>query len=181
MSGLIKMRPEWAETGLRSMIDYINEFSPTKEMRLIEIGSYAGESTRIFCENFKEVLSIDPFINDYDVNDPACHNMKLTDVYNVFLLNTNDLLNLTHIRKTSDDAVADLSDLTFDVVYIDGLHTYDQVKKDIQNYKINISNGGFISGHDYHTNWVGVINAVDECFGKPDNVFGDTSWIKRII
>lgn len=180
MSNLIHMRPEWSKRGLYELIEYINQYTPTKELTLVEIGSYAGESTKIFCENFGKVISIDPYIEDYDMNDPACHNMKLNDVYDVFIENTFHLNNLKHIRKTSDDAVINLKGKSIDVVYIDGLHTYEQVRKDIHNYTPHIKPGGFICGHDYHPHWNGVIRAVDEIFEKPDKVFSDTSWIKRI-
>ena len=46
-----------------------------------------------------------------------------------------------------------------------------------------ILNGkGIIAGHDYinteRNPFIGVINAVDEMLGKPDQVFKDSSWIK---
>lgn len=174
------MRPEWSQTGLLTMISYINEIIPTENLTLIEIGSYAGESTNIFCKNFKSVISIDPYMENYDINDPACHNMKLGEVYNIFVNNTEHLSNHIHIKKISDNAVIDLVGNQIDVVYIDGLHTYNQVKMDILNYIPIIQKGGYISGHDYHPNWPGVMQAVHEVLGNPDKIFSDTSWIKRI-
>jgi predicted O-methyltransferase YrrM len=180
MDRLIQMRPEESEKGLLSMIEYINNITPTSNMSMIEIGSYAGESTKIFCKNFKDVISIDPYMEEYDMNDAACHNMKLGKVYDVFIESTFDIKNLKHIRKTSDDAVINFRGRGVDLVYIDGIHTYEQVKKDIQNYLPHIKIGGFISGHDYHPHWSGVVKAVDEVLGKPDKVFEDYSWVKRI-
>jgi hypothetical protein len=68
----------------------------------------------------------------------------------------------------------------FDFVYIDGMHTYDQVKKDIKNYLPFLREGGFIGGHDYADNKEQVVKAVNEVIGQPDAVFQDTSWIKQI-
>jgi hypothetical protein len=66
------------------------------------------------------------------------------------------------------------------LIYIDGLHKYEQVKKDILNYIQLINNGGFISGHDYHDNWMEVKKAINDTIKNPDKTFKDTSWIKSI-
>ena len=39
---------------------------------------------------------------------------------------------------------------------------------------------GFIGGHDYMDYFEGCVKAVDEVVGKPDKIFRDYSWIKRI-
>ena len=174
------MRNKKFTEGLYDLINYVNKFSETKNMNMIEIGSYAGESTKIFSEHFKTVLSIDPYLNDYDVKDPACSYMDLNNVYYHFIENTKNLNNITHIRKKSDDAILNIKDLTFDFVYIDGLHTKEQVEKDIINYLPHIKSNHYIGGHDYHTNWPDVIEIVNKFFGKPDMVFKDSSWIKKI-
>jgi predicted O-methyltransferase YrrM len=175
-----QMRDEYLNEGLVSLIKYISGDRDAKTLSMIEIGSYTGESTRIFASYFGEVVSIDPFENDYDVNDAACHHADFNDVYNKFLENMQSFDNVTNIRKKSDDAITDLIEKKYDFVYIDGMHTYDQVKKDIINYKDLIKPGGFIGGHDYSGYWLDVIKAVDECLEKPDETFQDTSWVKQL-
>lgn len=164
--------------GLQEIVDHINQFSNTKEMHMIEIGSYAGESTQFFSKNFKSVLSIDPHLNNYDPNDATCHYLDFNEVYNIFYNRIKDINNIKHIRKISDEAINDIKEQKFDFIYIDGLHTYDQVKKDITNYKNVIKQNGFIGGHDYQPGWAGVVKAVDDILGKPDKTFQDSSWIK---
>jgi hypothetical protein len=78
----------------------------------------------------------------------------------------------------SDDALLQLNSNRYDIIYIDGNHTYEQVKKDIINYYPLIKNNGFISGHDYFID--NVKNAVYETIGLPDKIFIDYSWIKQI-
>ncbi len=51
------------------------------------------------------------------------------------------------IRKTSDDFFRD-NDTNFDIVFIDGLHTYEQVKKDILNSVNFLEKNGLILVHD---------------------------------
>jgi hypothetical protein len=173
------MRGPSYRRGLIDMIEYIKKFIDPSRISMIEIGSYAGESTKIFAGEFKKVIAIDPYLNDYDENDVTCDYMELTKVYDVFMQNISDHDNIVHIRKTSDAAILDLNESGIEFVYIDGLHTYDQVKKDISNYLPIISNG-FIAGHDYHPKWRGIIDGVNESIGKPDATFQDTSWIKRV-
>jgi len=176
---LYVMRDETLRNGLISMIDYINAFSPTSEMRMIEIGSYAGESTEIFANRFKSVLCIDPYLNDYDPNDITCYYMDLPEVFNTFKYVMDKHSNISHIRKLSDEAHKEIEDCAFDFVYIDGLHTYEQVKKDIEYYLPKIKKGGFIGGHDYHPNWQGVMDAINEKL-IVDQTFSDTSWIVKL-
>lgn len=52
-----------------------------------------------------------------------------------------------NIRKTSDDFFA-LNTKRFDVIFIDGLHTYEQVRKDLINSIKAIKDGGWIAIHD---------------------------------
>lgn len=176
---LLLMRDTNGKRGLNDLINYINRFSSTKNMTMIEIGSYVGESTEIFSKNFKHVISIDPFINDYDSNDLACEYMDLDKVYNIFKEKINSLDNVTHIRKTSDEAIESINDKV-GFVYIDGLHTTEQIKRDIKNYKLLIKEGYFLGGHDYTPYWQNLINGIDEMLGSPDNTFTDGSWIKKV-
>jgi hypothetical protein len=78
---------------------------------------------------------------------------------------------------TSDEAVHDIVE-PVDFVYIDGMHTYEQCKKDIINYLPLVKETGVIGGHDYSPSWTGVVKAVNEVLGVPDIVFGrDGNWL----
>lgn len=59
-----------------------------------------------------------------------------------------------NMRMTSDDFF-DSNTAKFDVVFIDGLHTYEQVRRDVINSLNNIKNGGWILLHDMlPRNWL---------------------------
>jgi predicted O-methyltransferase YrrM len=175
-----KMRGGFVTQGLVDLIDFISAEKDVSTLRMIEIGSYVGESTTIFANRIGQVLCIDPFENDYDPNDAACHHADFSDVYEAFRSNTKLFTNINLIRKRSDDAIDDLKGQMFDLVYIDGMHTYEQVKKDIENYKQFIKPDGYICGHDFSHNWPDVIKAVYESVGAPDKTFQDTSWLKKV-
>ena len=172
------MRDDYSSQGLIDLIKEMEWSNPDKQT-MIEIGSFIGESTIIFAKHFKKVIAIDPFLSGYHEQDPTSR-FDFNEVYQEYLDRTNPYKNIQTLTITSDDAVKELNSETYDFVYIDGIHSYEQVKQDIINYLPLVKKGGYIGGHDYGTSWPGVKVAVDEMFGQPDKVFQDTSWIKKL-
>ena len=72
-------------------------------------------------------------------------------------------------RLRSVDAATSFPDDTLDWVYIDGDHSYEGVKDDLEAYYRTVKSGGFLAGDDYEsTGWWkdGVKRAVDEFAGR---------------
>mmetsp|Transcript_53398 Transcript_53398/g.125593 ORF Transcript_53398/g.125593 Transcript_53398/m.125593 type:complete len:158 (+) Transcript_53398:161-634(+) len=71
------------------------------------------------------------------------------------------------IRDFSLSAVEDFDDESLDFVYLDAMHEYEFVKKDLIAWWPKVKVGGLFCGHDYkdgympHANF-GVLSAVDE-------------------
>ena len=96
------------------------------------------------------------------------------------------------IRKYSHEAFDQFKDNSIDFIYIDGNHSYDAVKKDLELWYPKLKIGGVINGDDYNVFPVekmpdgsifGVTKAVNEfCDKIRKNVstqfFGD--WVYRI-
>jgi len=182
--GKISIRnAKFAKIGLIDLIDWIDERSdkPVKEMRMVEIGSYVGDSTQIFAKRFKEVISIDPFQNGYDETDPSSYNIPMDRIYKQFKDLIKTLKNVKHNRLTSEEGAKLFEDGEFDFVYIDGNHIYEYVKLDIKCWLPKIRKDGWIGGHDYQHKWApGVKPAVLEMIGDIDHHFRETSWVKKI-
>jgi hypothetical protein len=53
-------------------------------------------------------------------------------------------------KQTSMDAVTSIQDGSLDFVYIDGMHDFDNVMKDLIHWAPKVRRGGIVSGHDYH-------------------------------
>jgi len=84
------------------------------------------------------------------------------------------------VKKLSEDAVEDIPQLDF--LYIDGNHSYDYVKKDIELYYPKIKKGGYIGGHDFHISAVGVVKAVLEFTEKHNKElegYPRDWWVKK--
>lgn len=79
----------------------------------------------------------------------------------------------------SKQAAKSFADGSLDFVFIDGQHDYQSVKADIKLWRPKIKKGGFISGHDYHRRWPGVVKAVRESFSK-FSTGKDATWFAEI-
>lgn len=182
MDGTISIRrAKFAKIGLKDMIMYIQKKGGKhfSEYEIVEVGCYVGDSTEIFAENCKKIHCIDPWENGYDLHDPASYQHPMEIVERQFdrLLERFD--NIVKYRIESGVAVNLFKDKSLDMVYIDGLHTYEGVKKDIQIWKTKIKPGGFLAGHDYQGRFPGTMKAINE-FKHPDMTFRDTSWVIKV-
>ena len=128
----------------------------------LEIGCAQGTTTEFLLKSLPELTlyGIDPYEDYVDWNG---NNLtRLDDLFDVFTQRMSPYKERHSInRKYSDDAANDYRDEFFDFIFIDGLHTYDQVKKDCKNYYPKLKRGGIFSGHDYYT-IKGVRDAVRE-------------------
>jgi len=177
----IPERSEQLKKGLYELIDYINDhYGNTKEMTIMEIGSWTGVSAEIFAQYFKHVICVDPWaptigINtDYDMGvvEQKFHD-RIEPYDNITPYKATSVKARTErIMSIGNDKFPD----GYDVIYVDGAHDYKNVKQDILLWKDLCK---VLCGHDYWKGrFDGVIKAVHETVGMPEKVFSDTSWIK---
>jgi predicted O-methyltransferase YrrM len=174
--------------GLFDMIQELQE-GGIQEAKMLEIGSYMGESTALFGMSnlFKQIHCIEPFSGGEPFSDQHDYDWKYVE--NQFLLNTRHYTNILHHREFSQDIHSSFADEYFDFIYIDANHSYESVKSDLINYLPKVKTGGYIGGHDYRfpqlaateePPFPGCVKAIDEVIQKPTRVFKDSSWIKRV-
>ena len=116
----------------------------------------------LFIENFKEKVVydfpqdyfrwdlIDYLIKKYDYKDYLEIGCDRDQLFSRIKLKNKigvDPYSGGNVRKTSDDFFLE-NNKTFDLVFIDGLHTYSQVKKDILNSVKFLNTNGIILVHD---------------------------------
>ena len=116
----------------------------------------------IFVENFKGRLEynfppnyfrwdlIDYLINKYKYSDYleiGCDQDQLFSKVRIKNKTGVDPISGGNIRKTSDEFFRENKN-KFDIIFIDGLHTYNQVKKDILNSINCLKDEGIVLVHD---------------------------------
>ena len=87
------------------------------------------------------------------------------------------------VREWSHVAADRYADRSFDFGFIDGDHSYEGCKRDIEAWWPKIRERGFIGGHDYHNkNFPGVTRAVEEFaaqLDRPVETDQDYTWFVR--
>lgn len=137
-----------------------------KDAVVCEVGSYMGHSASLFAHYCKLLYCVDIFSEQqYESR---------------FDFNMSGFQNVVKIKNTSADA-SDLFDFfSLDMVYIDAGHEYDDVMTDIIYWKSKVKTGGFLAGHDYHNKSSSVVDVLNDLHIKPDKIYEDSSWIKRM-
>jgi len=142
---------------------------------LLEIGVFKGEFLNFLVNNcnIKSIDAVDFFEGTTCSGDADGNNLVWYDIgksYLELLEKYKDTPNVRLHKGNSIDFLQRQEDNTYDIIYIDGDHSYNGVKQDLQNAFKKIKNGGYIMGHDYEINIkkaktiyeFGVKQAVDE-------------------
>lgn len=144
----------------------INLVDRNEPVKCLEIGCQYGNTSLHLLRNlpYLTLYCVDPYTYYVDWDGSEVNHDD--HAYSVIIDRCKVYGNRFNIiKKRSDDAVCLFEDDFFDMIFIDGLHTYDQVKADCNNYYSKLKTGGVFSGHDYNI-IEGVKRAVDEFADK---------------
>ena len=135
-----------------------NQLKKIKNIRnILEIGSYEGRSCIYFGKKF-----IDAKITCVDTWSGSDEhlNIKFQEIESNFDKNILNHLGNDRVKKhkISSDVFFEKNNKFFDLIYIDGDHQTDQVKKDINNAWRNLNDGGYLILDDYTWWWYNDLN-----------------------
>jgi hypothetical protein len=82
---------------------------------------------------------------------------------------------IRHLKSDSREVGRLLNLGGYDLVFVDGNHSYGIAKQDIELTRPMIKPGGRLVAHDYTTRFPGVIAAVEQVFGERGRVAAGTS------
>jgi hypothetical protein len=115
----------------------------------IEIGVFAGgHAERILNSGIDKLYGVDPY-KMYNPGMPGLESQEDWNLLHDFVMLRLKGENYIHYRYESNTAFNMLKNKLFDFVFIDGLHTYEQLKQDLENYNPLVKKGGIIACHDY--------------------------------
>jgi precorrin-6B methylase 2 len=156
-----------------SQLKFLSELASRPDIKtVLEMGCWKGRLTWQLCKTGKDIFAVDTFKGS--PGEISLDMAKEQDILKIFQENTKEFKNLMTIQGDSLKAAARFDDKGLDMVFIDGTHTYDAVKADIEAWlpKTKV----IIAGHDYY--WPGVKEAVAEKLG--DVKLFETIWWKEL-
>jgi len=175
-------------------VEILNRLERERAPKMLEVGVWQGANPRCLLHRHKGLtyVGVDPWktSKEYKLSKDKKSKIGCGQFAGAFNL-TRKLLapfddRVQLIRKTSEQARKQIPDQSVDLVFIDGIHSYSQVREDLHWAK-KIKPGGWLSGHDYNGPRegaaFGVKQAVDEFAslnGLEVEVGKGLSWFIRI-
>jgi hypothetical protein len=148
----------------------------TNSKAMSEVGSFAGETMDLFSRHFERVYAIDLWDDRaiIGISSPEWP----ADIERRFDVATSMLPNVNKVKGDSAKSAEGFPDRSLDLIYIDACHEREAALADIKAWMPKVSPGGVISGHDYHPDYLGVIQAVQEIFSGRQNVVEYNWWVR---
>jgi predicted O-methyltransferase YrrM len=158
---------------------------------IVELGSWKGRSTKALAMATPGIVyAVDHWrgsSNERSGPHKEASDLGSSAFFEVFKQNLIQEIVLGKLVPVMEDSTVAVQKImsvlgarTIDLLFIDAEHTYQSVKRDIQNYLPLVSVGGIISGHDYSTAFPDIMKVVDELFGK-DCKKHDSIWYHEVI
>lgn len=144
---------------------------------VLEVGSFMGLSAYGMACVARRVTCVDTF----RAISSGQQQMDSVQTLDAFMAATSRFNNVSVVVGTSESAAAGTAvPAQFDMVFLDAMHTYEDVKADIARWYPRVRPGGLMVFHDYgHGDFPGVKQAVDELFGPQQNTVGTLAWMVK--
>jgi len=165
----------WKQTRAFTKYLQINSHKRPSKYIGVEIGVLRGYNAKNLLKNLeiKKLYLIDPYVEYYEYEnqkhrfEPLTYKKEKKYAHNLLKPYADKII---WIEKLSEKSLNDIPiHPALDFVYIDGNHTYEFVKKDLELFFPRLTFNGVIGGHDYCSSFPGVVRAVNE-FAKKHNL-----------
>ena len=151
---------------------------------ICEIGVFKGDFSKFLNSlNPQTLILIDYFQGMAKSGDQDGNNVQsanLNDEYIKIKEWATNHSNITVVKGNSSSTLSSYPNQFFDMIYLDGDHSYEGVRKDLEQAILKVKKGGWIMGHDYEMNMAkaktrwsfGVSRAVNEfCQNYKQTIF----------
>jgi O-antigen biosynthesis protein len=132
--------------------DFVRNFQPKT---IVELGTHKGTSFWSFCQATKDekidskLFAVDTWRGE---EHAGFYGEEIFEGVKEIQKKYYGDLKTKLIRKTFDEALAFFQDESIDLLHIDGLHTYEAVKHDFENWNCKVKKNGIIILHDIFVN-----------------------------
>ena len=154
-----------------------------KDATIVEIGSWVGKSTLYMAELIEyfldkkvspetksiKFINIDPFVADVTINTIGGYEWNESTAgtkqaaKEAFYNNIKTHKKFIETREEySPSAAESFENESIDCVWVDALHDYDSVLKDLTAWYPKVKKGGILGGHDFNYDFGGVPLAVHD-------------------
>jgi predicted O-methyltransferase YrrM len=148
----------------------------------VEVGCKEGRTTGHILKTIPDsrVIAIDPWIVQEKSKDPTKEtyaDWDFEDIEKQFWENVGENKDRCTMERMTSQQFAEGNPNQYDLVFVDALHDYENVKADIRAYWPLVRVGGILAGHDFNHRWPGCERAVAESFNlmhvgvAPDSVW----------
>ena len=123
------------------LYDIANTFNIDKTVKFLEIGAYAGASACLMLQRKNTSVT------SVDIGTPIPKNVVMNNV-SKFNIHDNDYRYIqgnSHLASTYENLIG-----KYDIIFIDGDHSFDGVITDFQIYSKYLKDGGYIVFDDYN-------------------------------
>lgn len=154
-----------------------------KDATIVEIGSWVGKSTIYMAELIEyfldkkvspetksiKFINIDPFVADVTINNIGGYEWNESTAgtkqaaKEAFYNNIKTHKKFIETREEYSPLAAEsFENESIDCVWVDALHDYDSVLKDLTAWYPKVKKGGILGGHDFNYDFGGVPRAVHD-------------------
>ena len=108
----------------------------------VEVGVWRGDFSQALLSHLKPV--------NLTLIDPWGHQEDAEELHRGVCKRFSSNNNVKVLRSSSLEAAKTFADQSFDWVYIDGSHDYEDVLADLKTWKLKIKKNGILFGDDYY-------------------------------
>ena len=142
---------------------------------VLELGAWLGRSTVCMGQTAAQLVSV-----DWHRGDEHAGNRSTLPGFVQSLDRYGLAERVVTVVARFEDVLPLLAPASFDLVFLDGFHSYEQVSADIGLARRVLKPGGAMAFHDYGVEGFGVARAVDEVFGQPSQIVDTLAVVNPI-
>jgi len=143
--------PNWFKTVQHNFENHLHDYANLPDVQVLQIGAYTGDATVWLTD---QILTADgSLLTDVDTwqgSDERLHDdINFNEVFDIYLSRIQGR-NVMAYRLPSDEYFIRMRPVDrFDVIYVDGAHTAEQVFRDGVNSHIALKQGGILVFDDW--------------------------------